>query len=143
MARSSRKMFVGLAVFFWFTYFAPCSFAVPSVGEVLKIAHENRDKFNPLHVQLKWIEERTEAYGKAEQKNAANKALLLIALEDPNSGQELEKQVPGISSPQYKPGRLPAGSTDSSTRWKNFAGRSSCLISGDFGAARVETTGPR
>jgi hypothetical protein len=102
MARFSTKIFVGLAALSWFSLCAPCLSAVPSVDQVLKTARENRDKFNPLHVQLTCIEERTEAYGKAQQKDAVIKEMLLKALEDPNSVPGLEKQLPGISTPQYK-----------------------------------------
>lgn len=83
--------------------FSTASFAgVPSVEEVLKVCRENREKLNPLHVEATHAEERTAAYAKSEQQQAANLELLLKQLDDPKSAAEIEKQVPGISSAQYK-----------------------------------------
>jgi thiol-disulfide isomerase/thioredoxin len=79
-----------------------CFAEAPTVDEVLKICRENREKLNPLHVQVTHTDERTDAYAQSEQKQAGNLELLLKALDDPKLVPDLEKQVPGISSPQYR-----------------------------------------
>ena len=79
-----------------------CFAGVPSVEDVLRVCRENRAKLDPLHLQMTHVEERTAAYAKSEQKQAANYEVLLKILEDPKAAADLEKQSPGISSPQYK-----------------------------------------
>jgi thiol-disulfide isomerase/thioredoxin len=83
-------------------YSSACLAGAPSVEEVLQICRENREKLNPLHVQVTHIEERTDAYAKNEQKQAVNMEMLLKALDDPKAVADLEKQVPGISSAEYR-----------------------------------------
>jgi thiol-disulfide isomerase/thioredoxin len=75
---------------------------MPPIEEVLRICRENREKLNPLHVQVTHTEERTDAYAKSQQKQAVDYEMLLKALDDPKSAADLEKQMPGISTAEYK-----------------------------------------
>jgi thiol-disulfide isomerase/thioredoxin len=79
-----------------------CFAEAPSVEDVLKICRENREKLNPLHVRATHIEERTDAYAKARQQDALGIETILKTLDKGESIPELEKQMPGISSPKYK-----------------------------------------
>lgn len=79
-----------------------CFGAVPTVADVLKVARENRKKLDPLHMQFTHTEERTDAWVIAQERQAFNLEMLIKALDDKQAAADLEKQVPGISSPAYR-----------------------------------------
>jgi thiol-disulfide isomerase/thioredoxin len=76
--------------------------SVPTVEEVLAICRENRAKLNPLHFQTRLIEERTEAYGASQSLQAKGLEQLLAMIERGEGVEELEAQMPGISSAAYR-----------------------------------------